>query len=61
MFEVIPITQELKDMIQAGESVAAMKRKATELGMNLLGDSAAAKVAEGITSLDEAISLCNDH
>ena len=58
---MIRINQQLKDMIQAGESVGAMKRAAVEDGMKLLSQSAAVKVAEGLTSLEEAVSLCNDH
>lgn len=61
VFEVIRINQRLKDMIQAGESVGAMKRAAAEDGMKLLAQSAAAKVADGLTSLEEAVSLCNEH
>ena len=61
VFEVIRINQRLKDMIQAGESVGAMKRAAVEDGMKLLAQSAAAKVADGLTSLEEAVSLCNEH
>ncbi|MCS7466101.1 GspE/PulE family protein [Stieleria sp. ICT_E10.1] len=61
VFEVIRVNQQLKDMIQAGESVGAMKRAAVEDGMKLLSQSAAVKVAEGLTSLEEAVSLCNDH
>ncbi|MCA9138708.1 MAG: Flp pilus assembly complex ATPase component TadA [Planctomycetales bacterium] len=61
VFEVIRINQQLKDMIQAGESVGAMKRAAVDDGMKLLSQSAAMKVADGLTSLEEAVSLCNDH
>ena len=61
VFEVIRINQRLKDMIQTGETVGAMKRAAVQDGMKLLAQSAAAKVADGSTSLEEALSLCNEH
>ena len=61
VFEIIRINQQLKDMIQSGESIGAMKDAAVADGMSLLAQSAVRKVADGMTSLEEAISLCNDH
>ncbi|MEL6105931.1 MAG: GspE/PulE family protein [Planctomycetota bacterium] len=61
VFEVIRINAELKDMILNGESVIEMQKRAVADGMKLLAQSAAAKVADGVTSVEEAISLCNSH
>lgn len=61
VFEVIRINQTLKDLIQRGASIGEMQQAAIADGMQLLSDSAADKVAEGLTSLEEAISLCSSH
>lgn len=61
VFEVVRLNRQLKEMIQAGESVSKLKQVAVEDGMKLLSQSAAMKVAEGQTSLEETISLYNDH
>ncbi|OYP29474.1 type II secretion protein ATPase [Rhodopirellula sp. MGV] len=60
VFEVIRINQQLKDMIQSGESVGNMKRLAAKSGMKSLAQSALVKVVDGMTSLEEAIGLCSD-
>lgn len=60
VFEIIRINARLREMIQAGDTTEAMKRAASADGMMLLGQSAAAKVQSGETSLEEALSLCAD-
>ena len=61
VFEMIRINRELKDMIQAGQSVPEMQRAAVKDGMKLLKHSAAAKVVLGDTSIDEAQNLMRSH
>jgi type IV pilus assembly protein PilB len=61
VFEIIRVNRQLKDMIMAGQSVTAMQNAAVADGMSLLAHSAAAKVASGETSMEEAISLCHAH
>ncbi|TWU08189.1 GspE/PulE family protein [Stieleria varia] len=60
VFEVIRINQAIKDAIQANASVGEMQRIAVADGMKLLSHAAAAKVIEGLTSIEEAISLCSE-
>ena len=61
VFEIIRINAQLREMIQAGDTIEAMKRAASAEGMTLLSQSAAAKVESGETSLEEALSLCAEH
>ncbi len=61
VFEMIRINQNLRDMIQAGETVGNMQRAAVDDGMSLLGESALKKVVAGETSFDEALSLAVQH
>ena len=61
VFEIIRINSQLREMIQSGETVDALKRAAMADGMTLLAQSAAAKVKTGETSLEEALSLCTEH
>lgn len=57
VFEVIRINQDLQGMIRSSVSVDTLKKAAESSGIQSLKQSAIAKVAEGLTSLEEAISL----
>jgi type IV pilus assembly protein PilB len=61
VFEIIRINGRLSEMIQAGETVEAMKRAAVADGMSLLQQSAISKVVAGDTSLEEALSIRVNH
>jgi type IV pilus assembly protein PilB len=61
VFEIIRINTRLGEMIQANETVGAMKRAAVEDGMSLLPQSAMTKVVSGETGLEEALSICVNH
>jgi type IV pilus assembly protein PilB len=61
VFEIIRINSRLSEMIQAGETVEAIKRAAVADGMSLLQQSAISKVVAGDTSLEEALSICVNH
>lgn len=61
VFEIIRINNQISEMIQSGETVAALKRAAVADGMKLLQQSAVAKVVSGDTSLEEALSICVNH
>ena len=61
VFEIIRINSQLSEMIQTGETVAAMKRAAAADGMKSLQQSAVTKVVSGDTSLEEALSICVNH
>lgn len=52
-YEVMPIYDEVKDMILAGSSNLELKAKAMSLGMMSLRQSALQRMKDGITSMDE--------
>jgi type IV pilus assembly protein PilB len=55
IYEVMPIKDELKDLILQGSSAHEVKREAMRLGMLTLRQSGIRKVLEGLTSIDELI------
>jgi len=55
LYEVMEITEEIREMILAGASALDLRRRAIELGMVTLRRSGLVKVAAGITSLEEVI------
>lgn len=55
VFEVMRVDGRLREMLQGGATVAAMKTAAIEDGMTLLQPSAIGKLIAGLTSLDEAL------
>jgi type IV pilus assembly protein PilB len=57
IFEVIRITDRMASLIQARTSLGELRRAASEQGMKLLAHSALEKVRQGITSLEEALSI----
>jgi len=50
---VIPITDELKDVISSGAEQNDIQAVARKTGMKLLENDARAKLVKGITSLEE--------
>jgi type IV pilus assembly protein PilB len=57
VFEVIKVTQRLSSLIQTGAPLDALTAAAREQGMKLLADSALDKARDGLTSLDQALSV----
>ncbi len=57
VFEVIRITEKMAGLIQARTPLPQLRRAATEQGMKLLAHSALEKVRQGVTSLEEALSI----
>ena len=55
LFEIMPMTDELKDMILQGASSTELKRAAIQLGMKTLRQAALARLLEGITTISEVI------
>jgi type IV pilus assembly protein PilB len=55
LYEVLEITDELRELILVGASALEVKRKAVEQGMLTLRRSGLLKVALGITTLEEVI------
>ncbi len=56
IYEVMPFTSGLKEAVLAGANSLQLKKKAMEEGMRTLRMAGLAKVAEGLTSLEEALT-----
>ncbi len=57
VFEILPVTKKLKDLIKARESTDAIRYEAEKTGMVPLLSSGFEKVKEGITTLDEILRV----
>jgi type IV pilus assembly protein PilB len=57
IYEVLDFSQVLKEMVLRGESIIDIKKQAIKEGMKTLRMSALTKMAEGRTTLEEALSL----
>ncbi len=58
LFEVVRVTQRLQDMIAEGAGLAALRKEARRQKMMLLADAGVEKVKQGVTSLEEVLSVC---
>jgi type IV pilus assembly protein PilB len=56
IYEVMPFTATLKEAVLAGANSLELKRKAMEEGMRTLRMAAITKAAEGMTTLEEALT-----
>jgi len=57
LYEVMPVGEEIKDMIIRGANASELKKKAIELGMKTLRMSGLTKIKEGITSVEEVLRV----
>jgi type IV pilus assembly protein PilB len=57
IYEVIPITAELRDLIQTKASIVELQRAAKAGGFRFLRDAGLTKVREGVTSLEEVLTI----
>ncbi|MCA9523859.1 MAG: type IV-A pilus assembly ATPase PilB [Myxococcales bacterium] len=55
LYEIMPMTDELKDLVLQGVSSVELKREAINLGMKTLRQTALSKLAEGITTVKEVV------
>ena len=55
LYEVMEITEDLRELILVGASSLELRRKAVEEGMLTLRASGLRKVKEGVTTLDEVV------
>ena len=55
LYEVMEVTDELKELILVGASALELKKKALEMGMITLRKSGLIKVAAGMTTLEEVV------
>jgi type IV pilus assembly protein PilB len=53
LYEVMPITDELKELVLAGASALELKREAIRLGMDTLRMAGVNKLKEGVTTITE--------
>ncbi len=57
LYEVMPFTEGIKDMVLNGASSAEIKRTAIKEGMKSLRMSGITKVAEGVTTIEEVLRV----
>jgi type IV pilus assembly protein PilB len=57
LYEVMPVKDEIKEMILKGGSVTEIKRLAIKLGMKTLRMSGLTKIKEGVTSIEEVLRV----
>ncbi|MEO7658042.1 MAG: type IV-A pilus assembly ATPase PilB [Pyrinomonadaceae bacterium] len=55
LYEVMEISDELRELIIIGASAMELRRKAIELGMVTLRESGLCKIREGITTIEEVV------
>ncbi len=55
LYEVMEITDELRELIIIGASAIELRRKAMELGMITLRESGLYKIREGVTTIEEVV------
>ncbi|MCJ7543854.1 MAG: GspE/PulE family protein [Phycisphaerae bacterium] len=58
LFEVIRVTPKLRDMIAAGVGLPEVRKESQKQDMMLLSDAGLDKVRAGVTSLEEALTVC---
>ncbi len=57
LYEVMPVREEIKDLVLRGGSALDMKREAIRLGMKTLRQAGLTKVEEGVTTLEEILRV----
>ena len=53
LYEVMPMTDEVRELVLAGASAMEIKREAVRLGMDSLRMAGIGKLKEGITTVNE--------
>jgi type IV pilus assembly protein PilB len=57
LYEVLPVKEEIKELILTGASALEIKREAIRLGMKTLRRAGITKIKEGITTMEEVIRV----
>ncbi len=57
LYEVMPVREEIKDLLLRGGSALDIKREAARLGMKTLRQAGLTKVEEGVTTLEEVLRV----
>ena len=55
LYEVMPVTEEIKELILMGASASEIKNHAISQGMKTLRQSGLTKIIEGVTSVSEIL------
>jgi len=55
LYEVMPVREEIRELILQGASATEIKKEAIRLGMKTLRQTALTKLKEGITTIDEVL------
>lgn len=57
LYEIMPLWEELKEMVLNGASAGELKKEAVRIGMSTLRNSGLQKIKEGLTTTDEVLSI----
>ncbi|MBM4128673.1 MAG: type II secretion system protein GspE, partial [Nitrospira sp.] len=57
LFEVMPVTEEIKELVLEGASADEVKKTAVRLGIKTLRMSGITKIQEGVTSVEEVMRI----
>ncbi|MCX8011925.1 MAG: type IV-A pilus assembly ATPase PilB, partial [Desulfobacterota bacterium] len=57
LYEVLPLKEEIKNLIVKGASFPELKRAANEVGMKTIKESGLIKLKEGITTVEEVVRV----
>jgi len=57
LYEVMPVSEELREMILVGASSSEIKQKACDLGMLTLRRAGLTKMAQGVTTMEEVLRV----
>ncbi len=60
IYELLPINDEIRQLILKSSDSNAIKKAAVEHGMDTLRDAGAKKVLEGITSVEEVMRVTRE-
>ncbi len=60
IFELMTVSDEMKEMIISGASTGVLRSKAKEYGMRLLWEDGREKVLKGITTFEEVARVCEE-
>ena len=55
LYEVMPMKEEVKELILARASTSEIKKEAMRLGMKTLRQSGIMKIREGVTTIEEVL------
>ncbi len=57
LYEVMPVREEIRELILEGASAGEIKKKAIQLGMKTLRMSGLTKIKEGVTAVEEVVRV----